>query len=142
MRPALSVVLLVGTALLSVACAPAVTYSPASARTYPKKAGDCFLEVYSTAPQRRYDELGTFDIHVGGGSRKIESTGALREAIGPDACELGADALIAFTYNGLSLYTRAVAIRWTARAAPAAPAAPTPTTEAAPATETAPAASK
>lgn len=125
MRRLLTIALLFATTLLSTACAPGATYSPASSRTYPKKADNCFLQVFSTPPQKPYDELGTFDIHVGGWeTHQIESVSALREALGPQACRLGADALIAFTYNGLSVYTRAVAIHWTAQpeAPPPAPA--------------------
>jgi hypothetical protein len=100
--------------VFAAASSPQATYSPASSTTYPPKPAGCELEVLSTPPADVYDEIGTFDIEQTYGSQRITTGNQLRELIGPQACQLGADGLIAFaaaTPEGVA-YRRAVAFKY------------------------------
>ena len=66
-------------------------------------------------------------------SQFIRTTHQLGQVLGPHACKVGADAILAFAYGGGGLYTRGVALRWLDPTTPG-PVAPPPVSAAPPAT--------
>jgi hypothetical protein len=93
----------------------------------------CDVPVLATTPRRDYVELGIFDVPkqeigiVSDEDRRKgydshegpKSVADLLWVVGPRACKLGADALLA-EVNGLGFYMRAVAIAWVESDPPAA----------------------
>lgn len=113
----------------------------------PAREATCKVPVLATSPRRDFVELAIFDVPkqdialVNDEERRKgweshegpKSAADLLWVVGPDACKLGADALLA-EVNGLGFYVRAVAIAWVDSASePATPAPPSSTEPVAPA---------
>ena len=101
---------------LLAACSP-VRVKPSGVEGVAERSPDCPLEFLNKAPGRPYDELGELESHV-----TAPPPGGAREALRPDACRLGADAIIVtkdFVTNefGHALVRRAAVARAPAGAA-------------------------
>lgn len=110
------------------ACSP-VRVKPSGVEGAAARPSDCALEFLEKAPGRPYDELGELESHV-----TAPPPGGAREALRPDACRLGADAVIVtkdFVTNEFGhALVAGTAIKYRAEPAPSAePPAPEPRPE-------------
>ena len=113
---------------LLAACSP-VRVKPSGVEGVAERSPDCPLEFLNKAPGRPYDELGELESHV-----TAPPPGGAREALRPDACRLGADAIIVtkdFVTNEFGhALVAGTAIKYRAEPAPSAePPSPEPQPE-------------
>jgi hypothetical protein len=103
--------------VLFAGCVPtSYAYTPASSRSFQKKADSCEFEVLTSEPTNAYEEVGEL-VHYNGdvaGNRDD-----LKKAIAKQVCGVGGDAVIAMSDgNG---YNKARVIHYTQLPSPAAP---------------------
>lgn len=111
--------------LIALGACNSSAFTPATHRTFPARSKGCVMELLSAAPQRVYEEIGTFaitNVNKWGADDRVDTDDRLREVVGERACAAGADALIT-TVNRDGWYIKAVAIRWNPDVAPADQAA-------------------
>lgn len=82
------------------------TGTPAAAK--PK---GCDFAIVTTKVERAYEEVAILDSTV-----TAENAAAFKQAVGPDVCELGGDAVLA-EVNGKGGYVRGTVLRWKETAA-------------------------
>src|SRR3954471_4040642 len=74
-------------------CVPtSYAYTPASGRTFPKRAEGCAFDIMSTPPQKDFDEVGMLTHYNGDVPRNLDT---LKPIIAKQVCSLGGDAAIA-----------------------------------------------
>jgi hypothetical protein len=75
------------------------------------KPKGCDFAIVTTKVERAYDEVAILDSTV-----TAENAAAFKEAVGPDVCDLGGDAVLA-EVNGKGGYVRGTVLRWKETAA-------------------------
>ena len=90
-------------------CVGAWKYTPTTSATASARPADCQLELFSTPPQRPYEELGVLEPSP---SVARSAEDFLKE-IRPSACAAGGDAVLAFV-NDRGTYIRGTVLRYRA----------------------------
>jgi hypothetical protein len=82
----------------------------------PARALNCEFDVYTTAPQGSFVEIGTLDVNPGAyGTNVYRDLSDFKEEISREVCKSGGDAAIAYA-NGYGMWIKATVIKRTAPA--------------------------
>jgi len=84
------------------------TYSPSFSRGPAPKPEGCPVEVVTSPPEKRYEEVGTLDFYNGTEPVTVE---AFKKVVAKQVCEVGGDAVIAIA-NAKGQLTKGTVIRY------------------------------
>jgi hypothetical protein len=93
---------------LLAGCVPtSYAYTPASGRSFPKRAEGCTFDMLTTPPQKDFEEVGTL-VHYNGDLPK--NLDKLKSIIANQVCSVGGDAAIAVSDD--KGYSKVTVIAW------------------------------
>jgi hypothetical protein len=95
-------------------CSIVTEFSKTGDSEYSPLASDCAVSVYTTSPQKNFDELGMVDL-VGCpffvGCTSLRTASKVKEVFSKHVCEAGGNGLLLWEANGHGIYTKGTVIR-------------------------------
>ncbi len=108
--PAAVVAAVVAAVGATIGCGPASTFTPREG-VCSARPPRCDFEVISRRPARDYQVIGTIDLEAFSVRRLPNDEAELREAVGPEVCRAGGDAIIP-GITGDGRYVLAAVVKW------------------------------
>jgi hypothetical protein len=95
--------------VLAAGCAPtSYTYTPSVRRGPQSRPEGCAVDVMTSPPEKRFEEVGTLDFYNGTEPTTVEG---FKRAVAKQVCQVGGDAVIAIVNEKLQ-FTKGTVIRY------------------------------